>query len=241
MRKIAAVISPLLTFVLYAVIVWGETGGIAHAFRQHGLANGFVAVFVPPVAWYRGAEFFWHHSDSQVKSAATPESYPELTIDETDRLSQVIGKAMQEPLTPKDVASYKAVVRAYSIRTSRPPVEAEGEWLLRAANLDYEYQRELGRCILNSFDSREPFFSERLLTLRPEVEKAGRKSSKTENDWRIITAAGHRSSWTDESGEIHEPLTREEILDGLRQTEIVRQNLDLISSSFHQVAQEFRH
>lgn len=240
MRRLAALISPLLTVFVYVLVIWGETGGIAHAFRQHGVANGFIAVFVPPVAWYRGAEFFWHHSDPKVQPAEASDSYPELTVDETDRLSLVIGKAMQQPLASEDIANYKAVVRDYSIRTARPPVETESEWLLRAANLDYEYQQELGRCILNSYDSREPFFSERLMALRPEVEKSGRRHSKTQNDWRIITAAGRRTSWTDENGEVHEPLTREEILDGLRQTEMIKQKLDLISSSFRQVAEEFR-
>lgn len=34
--------------------------GIYHAFNKHNIGDGVLSIAVPPWAWYRGAEAFWH-------------------------------------------------------------------------------------------------------------------------------------------------------------------------------------
>jgi hypothetical protein len=60
MKSLTDLLGMIFTVILYIAITWGEVVGIVHAFRQHSAGDGFSAVFIPPVAWYRGLEFFWH-------------------------------------------------------------------------------------------------------------------------------------------------------------------------------------
>jgi hypothetical protein len=57
-------------FALTIAVAWGETGGVVHAFKQHGIVDGLAAVLVPPWACWRGLEFFWHDSRDRTQ---TPE------------------------------------------------------------------------------------------------------------------------------------------------------------------------
>jgi len=34
--------------------------GVIHAFEGHGASGGVIALFIPPVAWYRAVEYWWH-------------------------------------------------------------------------------------------------------------------------------------------------------------------------------------
>jgi hypothetical protein len=53
-------------FVLLVVIVmfWVEFGGIYHAHTKHN--EGLLAIFPPPLVWYRSVGFFWHDDFSGV-------------------------------------------------------------------------------------------------------------------------------------------------------------------------------
>lgn len=51
-----------LKAILLVVPLWAEFGGLYHAYDGHGFGHAVVAFFIPPYAWYRSAEFFWHES-----------------------------------------------------------------------------------------------------------------------------------------------------------------------------------
>jgi len=47
--------------------------GIYHAFSAHRIADGYIAVFIPPVGWYRAVEFWWHRDGDYGKGTLTEE------------------------------------------------------------------------------------------------------------------------------------------------------------------------
>lgn len=48
----------LLSVLFGLVFIWAEFGGIYHSYSKHN--DVLLAIFIPPVAWYRSVEFFWH-------------------------------------------------------------------------------------------------------------------------------------------------------------------------------------
>jgi hypothetical protein len=54
----------ILAICFSLFFIWIQFGGVYHAFKHHGVGDGFVSVFVPPFAWYRSIEFFFHSSPS---------------------------------------------------------------------------------------------------------------------------------------------------------------------------------
>lgn len=46
----------------YLIFIWLEFGGIYHAF-SHSAIGGYFSVIIPPYAWYRSIEFFWHEEE----------------------------------------------------------------------------------------------------------------------------------------------------------------------------------
>ncbi len=62
-ENIFAGITAILSIFLSIAFCWASFGGIYHAFKGHGTADGFIAVFIPPYSWYRSMEFFFHKQD----------------------------------------------------------------------------------------------------------------------------------------------------------------------------------
>jgi len=63
MKKI---IEYFFSTLLVLALTWGEFYGIYHSFKKHSLTEGIISVFVPPFAWYRSIEFFWHDDFANV-------------------------------------------------------------------------------------------------------------------------------------------------------------------------------
>jgi hypothetical protein len=60
----------LIAILWAALMIWGEFGGLYHTFTRHK-DQFWLAVFVPPVSWYRSVEFFWHDEYSGKKWETT--------------------------------------------------------------------------------------------------------------------------------------------------------------------------
>lgn len=54
------IVENLLTGVLYIALTWGEIGGIYHSVTKHSTGDVILTFAIPPLAWYRSLEFFWH-------------------------------------------------------------------------------------------------------------------------------------------------------------------------------------
>jgi len=88
------------------------------------------------------------------------------------------------------------------------------------------YNFELARCMLLAFDSKQPFFSGDLETLVKQIRQIGFRESKIEADLRHVISCAYQTPWEDEFGKAYHPLTREEILEGMKQCEVHRKNHD---------------
>jgi hypothetical protein len=97
-----------------------------------------------------------------------------------------------------------------------------------------EYNRELGRCMLQSIDNgpAQPFISNEYLRLRDEMEKTGVvRKSKLDDDRAKIIAAATRSTWVNEFGHKYPAPTRDMVVKGLRQADMIKANLDQFNAA----------
>src|SRR3990172_7468286 len=107
----------VVSFLFCLLLLWGETVGLVHAFRQHGVRDGWAAVFVPPVAWWRGIEFFFHQYPPVPQAA---KDWPHFTTEELNIVSRVSGKAVNQPLSESDLTDLRSAIRSYTHRTGTP-------------------------------------------------------------------------------------------------------------------------
>lgn len=229
-NRASELLGNLLSLIIWSVVVWGELVGNVHAFRQHGVRDGLAALFVPPFAWYRGIEFFWHKPTPDTEAAGETE-YPALDSDETSVVSRVFSKAMREPLDQDDLAAYRQVLSHYASRTGKPLTQRDLDQLSEAMKISSDYHREMGRCLLMSIDQKKPFISTDLERLRKKMEDSGFvRKAKLDADFRNIESTANGTVLTDEFGHQHDPITREEVLQKLREDDIVDDNMKKISN-----------
>ena len=88
----------VVVFSWYAMLAWLEFGGLYHAFSRHGVVDGAVAFLIPPVAWYRSIEFFWHdrHTDARWKEILSEDARAILivsgdTAENTEFVAEIPG------------------------------------------------------------------------------------------------------------------------------------------------------
>ena len=227
-------------FILF--IGWGETVGVVHAFRQHGSGSGWAALFIPPVAWWRGVEFFTHaRPPHEAPSATDAPSSVAIPLDaaETSVMSEVMSHAMAGTLHEEDLQRYKDTCRRY-LRRGGTSLTVEGAaFFLRATALVVTYNKELGRCLLVSFDTRQPFESVDLQKLRSQMAKTGQvRAGKLEADKHKLTSTAQRTPWTDEFGQTFAPLDRDEIVAGLAMADTVEGNMKRLFLALEEVSGE---
>lgn len=54
---------PIIRFfrgIYWILIIYGQIFGILHSIRYHSQTDVLVSIFIPPWAWYRSVELFWH-------------------------------------------------------------------------------------------------------------------------------------------------------------------------------------
>jgi len=172
-------------------------------------------------------------------SRKTPQKWPELTAEELSEISQVIGKALQQPLKDEDIDRIKRVNKSYMKRVGRSWTGQEAELLTKLNEITYKYNYEIGRCLLQSIDSKQPFISNDLEQLRAVMESLGfARKSKLDADFRKITAAANGEIWTDEFGQKYHPLTREDVLDGFEKINVMKANFERLSKVFKELSEE---
>ena len=78
--------------------------------------------------------------------------------------------------------------------------------------------------MLIAYDTRQPFFSRELETLVQQMRNLAFRESRIEADLRRIVCTARQIPWMDEFGKAYYPLTRVEILDGMKNWEMIRDN-----------------
>lgn len=166
------------------------------------------------------------------------QKWPELTTEELSEISAVIGKALQEPLEHKDLERIKRVHKRYMKRVGRSMTRQEVELFTQRIQITWQYNYELGRCLLVSIESRQPFISNDLELLRAIMERLGTRKSKLDADLRKISFAAKGDVWSDEFGQKYNPLTREDVLAGFEEMRFVKDNFKKVSEVFEELVEE---
>ena len=161
----------------------------------------------------------------------TPQEWPELTNEEMSKIYSITTKMIAgEPLGEADLEDVRRLQKEYMERTGIVRTEEEKAEEAKAAteyfNIIYQYNSEMDMCLLKSFDSKLPYISDRFQSLRKKMEASEIAiKPKLDADIQLIECTANREMWTDESGQKHNPLSREEILKRFENTKILEDNL----------------
>lgn len=155
---------------------------------------------------------------------------PALSMAENSTFSRVIGKAFQTTLADADLDSVRSVCQHYMTRTGTRMTRAEVAALEDLLTLTYRYNAELGRCLLISLDSGQPFASKAYGELAQQMVATGyARNAKIDSDRSLLASTARRTRSTNEFGEEFAPLTRDSILANSAHLEAIRPNFDKIA------------
>jgi hypothetical protein len=59
-------VKKIIIVIIWIVIAYGEATGIIHSLNKHKKDDGLYAVILPPLAWYRSAEVWWHNNEDYI-------------------------------------------------------------------------------------------------------------------------------------------------------------------------------
>lgn len=93
-----------------AIFLWLQFGGLYHAFSRHPNGDGIAAVLIPPWAWYRSIEYFWHdwHSESEWTKILSDDAWAIIALASADRNEPQFAVER-----PKLIESMRSRVRHY--------------------------------------------------------------------------------------------------------------------------------
>jgi hypothetical protein len=66
MGKVTGCLPSILGMFLYIFFFYGEIAGIMHSAKKHSTGDVIAAISIPPWAWYRSIEMFWHNDFADV-------------------------------------------------------------------------------------------------------------------------------------------------------------------------------
>jgi len=166
------------------------------------------------------------------KTGEIPEKFPELTEEEALDIKYISEKMMSVPLEDEDLKRISDINNNYKERTGLPFTEDQIELYLSFINTNNQYKIEFGNCLLRSFDTKKPFISDKLNKFSNEMRHLSliRKSSIDAN-FRLIMSTAAGDVWTDENGKKYHPLTRERILNKIKQNEMIGENINQFTNA----------
>lgn len=60
MKKFFLLVRGGLSILIPFFLIYGEVAGIVHSVRHHSKGDIIACIFLPPLAWYRSIEMYWH-------------------------------------------------------------------------------------------------------------------------------------------------------------------------------------
>lgn len=149
-----------------------------------------------------------------------------LNSNEIGMLSKVISTSQERPLTDQDLESFRAVMKSYVGRTGNYISNNEINGVINSINEGNDYQYELGRSLLFSWDNHQHFTSKRFDELYLEMQQEGvRKQELLQKDKDSIQAAAENKPYVEGADGRKFELSREIILQGLTNVEITKENI----------------
>ena len=155
---------------------------------------------------------------------------PDFNASEIGRYSKVLSKAMKYELNEEDLKILRSVISDYTLRTGRMTTKDEYEYAIRVLKLINNYNNELGKSMLFSWDSKQYLTTNNFDELYKIMEIMRlRKGKLLENDIDKIKAASQNQYFiTDEAGAKYE-FSREVILKGIDANNLAIENFEKIS------------
>ncbi len=155
---------------------------------------------------------------------------PDFNASELDRYSKVLNKAMSYELNKQDLKILRSVISDYTSRTGRMLTKDEYELFMGVIELTSNYQYELGQSMLFSWDSKKYFTTNKLDDFYKIMKTMRlRKPELLKNDIENIKAASQNQYFIkDKFGNKYE-FSREIILKGIDENNLVRNNYEKIS------------
>lgn len=240
MGRLSESLSSIPGVALAVVMIWGETGGIYHGWKHH--QDGCLVLFLPPLAWYRGLEFFWHKDaplpsswNKEVPIITPPSSNPDakaepMSLEEAGRVTdQILSKANQADLSPLDLSIFQdAIERGEKGRKGYR--EAVGRILLKA-RINLDDQAEWTDCLEASCKQRKPVISPKLKDRLDKLRLASPASADAEV--AAINSAANGGNWKGETGETFKPMSLQEVQEMREVTNKIRQNIAKLENLLH--------
>lgn len=87
------------SLLLFLVVGWLQLGGLYHSATAHSGIDLAVAFFVPPWAWYRSVEYFWHDTSPQSSSLVDSERLVrryDIDRERAELLSGLVARYVEE-------------------------------------------------------------------------------------------------------------------------------------------------
>jgi len=66
MNKFKDFLGATLTVLMYVFFIYGEIFGIVHSVRKHSTGDIIASIAIPPWAWWRSVEMWWHNDYAKV-------------------------------------------------------------------------------------------------------------------------------------------------------------------------------
>lgn len=235
----------LIRVFLIALLVWGEVGGVYHAVKHH--SDGVMALFVPPVAWYRSIEMFFHQdyqpqtgqaapsdlAPVSTSAAASPavsggilvNSSPPPSDLEMSEWKEIADIAKSRPLNELDVSRYLDLLKHYKTRTGAQP------WALqypvqRGDDLQFAYLQEIVHSIQATAARHVPTFTPKFEQLQQRLKtELSAPESSLARDREFISSAASSRNWQDANGTLHRPVRASDLEPRLRRAAILQVNM----------------
>jgi hypothetical protein len=172
------------------------------------------------------------HKKARETTAVPGGDWRDLSIEEMATYSNYMGKGFSAEYTTADIESLRSIWRRYSHRTGKPLPGGYTRGFLKNVHLVYEYDRELEKCVLLSMDSRTPFISGALRTLRSRMEEThAAPMEKLDADFRLLASVASRTPWRTQDGDTIPPLGREQVLGVMQAVELFGRNVTFMDSA----------
>lgn len=163
-------------------------------------------------------------------TSKAPVEDPPFSAEEEAVFSKVSARILKHgELLDSDIDAIRSAMTSFFERTGVHWTRSQVRSFIGEMNLVTRYNQALGRCLLYSIDSGQPSVFSDYTELRSKLERRGfARASKLDSDYELIIATAYGRESVDEHGQRHAPLTREAILESIR-------NLDRQDESYRKL------
>lgn len=195
--------------------------------KEHGFVSWmFLGQIVPSLKAATWPYFVFVRMREGTPERATG-SGPELNASEMERYSRALAKMFNSEMTPADHDEIRSVMRDYTRRTGRYVSRDEYRAFVDLMVLSADYQHELFKSLLLSWDLRQNFTTEAFdQVLRRTRDLKTRKPGLIEADMDALRAAATHRTYVEAGDGTRRAFDREFIVTTLDRSERTKRNVE---------------